>query len=215
MLNDHELQEDTLKREKKLFFGTCYFLISAASPTQFPPLDQSEIAFAGRSNVGKSSLVNALTGRKTLAKISNTPGRTRELNFFNLDDRAYLVDMPGYGYARAPKQKVAMWSDLIKLYLAGRSQLKRVFLLIDSRHGIRDSDEAIMDLMDKVAVVYHLILTKTDKIKKDEQQEIKEKTLRILTKRPAAYPGILATSSHKKDGLEDVRTVISDLITLP
>lgn len=179
--------------------------MGGADLESLPPPVLPEIAFAGRSNVGKSSLVNALTGRKTLAKASNTPGRTREINFFCLADSLMLVDLPGYGYAKAPKKDVARWTSLVKAYLAGRPSLRRVCLLIDSRHGVKDTDIEIMKLLDKVAVNYQLVLTKTDKIKPIEVEQVTEAAYASIKKHPAAHPHIIATSSEKKDGIEILR----------
>ena len=173
-----------------------------------PPTILPEVAFAGRSNVGKSSLVNALTGRKTLVKVSNTPGRTKEINFFNLADELMLVDLPGYGYAKAARKEVNKWNRLVNAYLAGRPNLYRVFVLIDSRHGLKETDYEIMKMLDKSAVSYQIVLTKTDKIKPSEIAKVKEKTLLVIKKHPAAHPEILITSSEKKDGIDILREEI-------
>ena len=154
-----------LEAGRLLFAGACDFVAGAATVAQLPPLGLPEVAFAGRSNVGKSSLINALTGRKALARVSHTPGRTQQINFFSLADRLMLVDLPGYGYAAVSKQKVANWTGLIEDYLKGRPQLKRVCLLIDARHGLKETDKAAMELMDSSAVVYQVVLTKADKLK--------------------------------------------------
>jgi len=188
-----------------VFLRNCEFVMGGADLESLPPATLPEIAFAGRSNVGKSSLVNALTGRKTLAKASNTPGRTREINFFLLAESLMLVDLPGYGYAKAPKKDVARWTRLVKDYLAGRPNLRRVCLLIDSRHGIKDVDIEIMGMLDKAAVNYQIILTKTDKIKASELAQITEAAYAALKRHPAAHPQILVTSSEKKDGIEELR----------
>lgn len=177
-----------------------------------PPAHLPEIAFAGRSNVGKSSLINALTARKTLAKASNTPGRTRELNFFRLADSIMLVDLPGYGYAKAAKKEVAAWTRLVKAYLSGRPNLRRVCVLIDSRHGLKDVDREIMDMLDKTAVSYQVILTKTDKIKEAELVKRAEEIHKAIKKRPAAYPDIIATSSEKKAGIEALRDALEGFL---
>lgn len=176
-----------------------------------PAPDLPEVCFAGRSNVGKSSLINALTGQKNLARASNTPGRTRELNYFNADDRIRLVDLPGYGYARASKTDIANWTKLTRQFLRGRAGLRRVFLLIDSRHGLKPGDLEIMDMMDETAVIYQIVLTKVDKLKKGELEKITEKTLTAIAKRPAAFPGLVTTSSVKKDGLDVLRAEIATL----
>jgi len=171
-----------------------------------------EVAFAGRSNVGKSSLLNALTGRKALARTSNTPGRTRELNYFRVADALHIVDMPGYGFAKAPKAQVKGWNELISDYLRGRPQLKRVFLLIDARHGLKDTDSGALALMDEAAVSYQVVLTKIDKISAAQLERVQAATLAELAKHPAAYPEIIATSSEKRIGIADLRAAIADLI---
>ncbi|MEO1749862.1 MAG: ribosome biogenesis GTP-binding protein YihA/YsxC [Pseudomonadota bacterium] len=186
-----------------------------------PPLGPPEIAFAGRSNVGKSSLINALTGKNGLARTSNTPGRTQELNFFvpdgysgdmsNLPPLA-IVDMPGYGYAEAPKEKVDAWTELVMDYLRGRVTLKRVFLLIDSRHGIKPNDKDVMKLLDSAAMSYQIVLTKTDKIKPPAVEKLLAKTLQDIGKNPAAFPDIIATSSEKGRGMDDLRRAIQNAI---
>lgn len=170
-----------------------------------PPAALPEIAFAGRSNVGKSSLVNALTGRKTLAKASNMPGRTKEINFFRLADQLMLVDLPGYGYAKAPKKDVARWTNLVKAYLAGRPNLRRVCLLIDSRHGIKETDLEIMELLDEVAVSYQVILTKSDKIKPAEIAEVTQRSTDTVKEHAAAHPKVMVTSSEDKNGIDTLR----------
>ena len=171
-----------------------------------------EIAFAGRSNVGKSSLVNAMTGRKTLARTSHTPGRTQELNFFDLGGRLTLVDMPGYGYAAASKDKVAAWTRLIKAYLRGRANLARVYVLVDSRHGLKDSDRDVMDLLDLAAVSYQIVLTKGDEPKAADLERRVADTRAALARRPAAFPQIRPTSSRTGDGIADLRADVARLI---
>jgi len=171
-----------------------------------------EVAFAGRSNVGKSSLLNTLTGRKALARTSNTPGRTRELNYFRVADALHIVDMPGYGYAKAPKAQVQGWNDLISDYLRGRPQLKRVFLLIDARHGLKDTDSGALALMDEAAVSYQVVLTKIDKVSAAQLERVQAATLAKLAKHPAAYPEIIATSSEKRIGIADLRAAIAGIL---
>ncbi len=203
--------EASLGNGERLFRKPCTFLKGVVDVGGLPDSDRPEVAFAGRSNVGKSSLLNALVGRKALARTSNTPGRTREINYFMLDEILYLVDMPGYGYARASKSLIKGWTGLIHDYLRGRSALRRVFLLIDSRHGPKESDCSIMSLMDEAAVSYQAVLTKIDKLKKFEFEKILEKTADTLSKHPAAYPYILATSSQKKKGIAELRAAIAEL----
>jgi GTP-binding protein len=197
---------------RKLFAGPCDFLRSCAKLEQLPGMDRPEIAFAGRSNVGKSSLVNALTGRKTLAKTSNTPGRTQLLNYFDLGAQAYLVDMPGYGYAQAPVEQVRDWTRLVKAYLRGRASLARVFLLIDARHGLKEVDKEALGLMDQAATSYQVVLTKLDQLKAAERDARIEETLAALKRRPAAFPEVLATSSRDGIGIAEVRAAVARLI---
>lgn len=171
-----------------------------------------EVAFAGRSNVGKSSLINALFGQKKLAKTSSTPGRTQQLNYFNLDDKLYLVDLPGYGFAKAPKDIVKNWQKLINSYLVGRATLRRVFLLIDSRHGIKKIDEEIMEMLDKAAVTYQIVLTKIDKISTKELEKVLTATDRIVREHTAAHVTILKTSSEKNLYLDELKAETADLL---
>lgn len=197
---------------KNLFAQPCNFVLGVAKLEQLPVDGLPEIAFVGRSNVGKSSLINAVTGQKGLAKTSNTPGRTQQLNYFNLDGKIYLVDLPGYGFAQAPENLVRQWQQLIFAYLQGRVELKRVFMLIDSRHGIKKVDEEIMDLLDKAAVTYQIILTKTDKISAKALEQVIRKTKEAIAKHPAAYVDLIATSSEKGIGLDNVRAEIAKLL---
>jgi GTP-binding protein len=201
-----------LERGRLLFAGPIEFLLSVVRIADLPVPDRAEVAFAGRSNVGKSSLINALTGRKSLARTSNTPGRTRELNFFDVGGDLYLVDMPGYGYARAPKTAIKAWTRLIRDYLAGRATLRRVFVLIDARHGIKPGDQEIMALLDRSAVIYQGVLTKTDKLSADELDKVRAATLGALAKRPAAHPELIATSSRTAQGIDVLRAEIAALI---
>ncbi|MFI3242193.1 MAG: ribosome biogenesis GTP-binding protein YihA/YsxC [Alphaproteobacteria bacterium] len=197
---------------KQLFAQAPEFMLGVVKESDLPNTGVSEIAFAGRSNVGKSSLINALFNNKSVAKTSNTPGRTRELNFFNLLEKIYMVDLPGYGYAKASKSSVEKWQKLILQYLKGRVELKRVFLLIDSRHGIKDVDIEIMKILDTSAVTYQIILTKIDKINREEQNKILEKTATEIKKHAAAFPVVMSTSSEKRYGLDEVRQEIFSLI---
>jgi GTP-binding protein len=196
----------------KLFAGPCDFFFAAARSDGLPPLGAPEVAFAGRSNVGKSSLVNALTGRLSLARTSNTPGRTQELIFFNLADRLTLVDMPGYGYAAVAKAKSASWGELVRDYLRGRSSLMRVFVLIDGRHGLKDSDHETMKQLDVAAVSYAIILTKRDEVKLADQPARIEATVAALRAHPAAYPDVIFTSSRTGEGIAELRGHIARIL---
>jgi len=198
--------------------GNWNFVRGVPSMEFLPPEGPPEVAFAGRSNVGKSSLINALTGKKGLARTSNTPGRTQELNFFVADGHAgtmddlpplAIVDMPGYGFAQAPKDKVEAWTALIFDYLRGRTTLRRVFVLIDARHGVKANDREAMDLLDRAAVSYQLVLTKIDKIKKSGVARVTAETEAAILRRPAAFPQVLATSSEKGEGMEQLRRAIA------
>lgn len=195
-----------------LFAQPTEFLKGVVAMDGMPPADRLEVCFAGRSNVGKSSLINALTGRKALARTSNTPGRTQEINFFTLHDSHYLVDVPGYGFANAPKPIVEKWQRLLKAYLSGRQSLRRVFLLIDARHGPKATDTEIMELLTKSAVTFQIVLTKTDKLKKGELDRAIEKTKTTIAKFPAAFSEIILTSSEKGLGIPTLRHTIKSLV---
>src|SRR5262245_30767337 len=205
--------EDRYEQGRILFAGPTAFLLGVADLAGLPPPFPTEVAFAGRSNVGKSSLINALTGRRDIARVSNTPGRTRELNFFTLKSgNIALVDMPGYGYAQTEKRLVRQWQGLVRDYLRGRPSLRRVFVLIDARHGIMAVDEAIFDLLDEAAVNYQPVLTKIDKLKPGALDRVVADTVERLRKRPAAHPEVLATSSVNSTGLPELRSTIAALI---
>lgn len=206
-----EYSASQIEEARKIFAGPCDFIWGSANLEQLPTPDRSEIAFAGRSNVGKSSLVNALTGRKTLAKISQTPGRTQQLNYFDLAGHLYLVDMPGYGYAKVSKKQRQEWDKLIFSYLRGRPTLRTVLVLVDSRHGFKDVDLHLMELLDKAAVNYRVILTKADKANKTEREGLIESLQVVLKKHPAAYPVIMMTSAEKGEGLAELRAAIISL----
>lgn len=195
----------------ELFKTPADFALGVASVEGLPAGGRVEVAFAGRSNVGKSSLLNALLNRRSLARVSNTPGRTRELNYFTVGDTLYIVDMPGYGYAKAPKSLVQGWTKLIHDYLRGRAQLKRVMLLIDSRHGLKPSDREIMTMLDKAAVSYQAVLTKADKPKSGDLDKVMRETEAELKKHAAAYPVVLATSAVEGLGIEELRAAIAGL----
>ena len=192
-----------------LFAQACEFVAGVMSVDQLPPLSLPEIAFAGRSNVGKSSLLNALTGRKALARTSHTPGRTRQLNFFDLGGRLMLVDLPGHGYAKAPKTEIVRWTEVIETYLQGRATLRRLCLLIDSRHGPKPPDIEMMDMLDVAGVSYQLILTKIDKAKAADLAKVREMCATTIAKRAAALPGFIETSAHKGDGIAELRASLA------
>ena len=211
-----EITDDELaERARKLFAGPITFLKSAPELKFLPNADVPEIAFAGRSNVGKSSLLNALTNRNKLARTSNTPGRTQELNFFDVGDpkQIRLVDMPGYGFAEAPKDMVKRWRFLVNDYLRGRAPLKRALVLVDSRHGLKDVDREMMRMLDDAAVSYHLVLTKGDKVKPSALGALYEATMIEARKHPAAHPSIFTTSSETGSGIAELRTAILEAAT--
>ena len=200
-----------IEAARKLFAGPCEFVAGAASFESLIPISLPEVAFAGRSNVGKSSLINALTGRNALARTSHTPGRTQELIFFAADPNLTLVDMPGYGYAAAPKDVVRAWTQLVQDYLVGRANLARVYVLIDARHGLKDADTAPLDALGKAAVSHQIVLTKADQVKASELAERIEAIEAVLRKRPAAFPHVLPTSSRTGDGMPELRSAIARL----
>ena len=199
------------ERGRLMFAGPVDFVKGVVAMPGLPPADRLEVCFAGRSNVGKSSLIKALTGRKSLARASNTPGRTQEINYFALGDSRYMVDLPGYGYAEAPVATVRKWQALLKQYLQGRQTLRRAFVLIDSRHGVKDVDEEILTLLDKSAVTFQVVMTKMDKLSRPEREKNLDQTRAALARHPAAYPEIVMTSSEKGDGIETLRAIIAGL----
>jgi GTP-binding protein len=206
-----EPQADLAERGRRLFAGRCDFVKGVVAMDGLPPADRVEVCFAGRSNVGKSSLINALTGRKALARASNTPGRTQEINFFALGDAFYLVDLPGYGFAEAPKAVVEKWQALLRDYLAGRPTLRRAFVLIDARHGIKAVDAEILGLLDRAAVSFQVVLTKADKPPAADLARVCDATAAALAKHPAAFPEIVITSSETGRGLETLRAIVAGL----
>jgi GTP-binding protein len=206
-------QPDEIMTEKgrKLFAGESTFVKGVVAMSGLPPADRMEVCFAGRSNVGKSSLINALTGTKGLARASNTPGRTQEINYITQGPDHYLVDLPGYGYANAPLPVVEKWQRLLKQYLSGRQTLRRAFVLIDSRHGVKKVDDDIMKLLDTAAVTFQCVMTKADKVKEKDRAKVLEQVRGALSKHPAAYPEIVLTSSEKGDGISTLRSIICTL----
>ena len=205
---------DEIEQARKIFSGPCDFIAGTTTVERLPDTTLPEVAFAGRSNVGKSSLINALTNRNSLAKTSKTPGRTQQINFFNLSEQLLLVDLPGYGYAKASKKIVNDWNKLIRAYLRGRQQLRRVYMLIDSRHGIKPVDLETMTLLDESAVSYQIILTKLDKISVEESHKVYQSTIDQIKRRVAAHPEVLKTSSEKGIGFEMLRYEIYKLSTI-
>jgi GTP-binding protein len=206
-----EPEEDAREAGRLMFAGPVDFVKGVIAMAGLPAADRPEVCFAGRSNVGKSSLINALTGRKTLARASNTPGRTQEINYFALGEARYLVDLPGYGYAEAPVAVVAKWQALLKQYLAGRQTLRRAFVLIDARHGAKAVDQEILTLLDRSAVTFQAVLTKVDKINRTERAAVIEQVKGALARHPAAFPQIVVTSSEKGEGIETLRAIIATL----
>lgn len=205
--------EFSLEKGRKLFSGNnSEFLKGVVAMSGLPPADRIEVCFAGRSNVGKSSLINALTGRTRLARASNTPGRTQEINYFTLTDSHYLVDLPGYGYANAPLAVVEKWQRLLKQYLSGRATLRRAYVLVDTRHGIKSVDEEIMSLLDSSALTFQVVMTKVDKVKEKDCEKVLEQVREKLAKHPAAFPEIVLTSSEKGDGIPTLRAIIANLV---
>lgn len=208
-------EADALEHGRLLFAGSCEFIAGITDLDQLPAAGLPEVAFAGRSNVGKSSLINALTNRKALARTSSTPGRTRQINFFLLAERLMLVDLPGYGYAKAAKTEVRAWTELVNDYLSGRQTLKRTILLIDGRHGLKPQDGPVMDLLDTAAVSYQAVLTKSDKVKAKTRDDIRGATLSALAKHPAAHPSLLSTSAERGEGIDELRSAIAMLVGEP
>lgn len=208
---DMEFSPEEIEKGRVLFAGTCDFIAGVPHVRAMVQEGLPEVAFAGRSNVGKSSLINAITGRKALARTSHTPGRTQQLNFFEVGNRFNLVDMPGYGYAKVSKTQKEEWRKLIRSYLKGRATLRACFVLIDSRHGIKEVDQEIMELLDEAGVVYRVILTKIDKAKKSEVEAVIEKTEAALAKHAAAFPKVYLTSAHEKENIDQLRVILDQL----
>lgn len=206
-----EPDAQTLEHGRLLFAGETTFVKGVVAMDGLPDPDRMEVCFAGRSNVGKSTLINALTGMKALARASNTPGRTQEINFFTAGESHYLVDLPGYGYANAPLPVVEKWQRLLKQYLGGRQTLRRAFVLIDARHGVKKVDEEILSLLDSAAVTFQVVLTKADKVKENERAKVLDQVRGALSKHPAAYPEIVVSSSEKGWGIPTLRAIIATL----
>ena len=207
-----ELDESKKEQGRLLFSKETSFVKGVVDMKGLPNPDKIEVCFSGRSNVGKSSLINALTGRKGLARASNTPGRTQEINFFSIPENHYLVDLPGYGYANAPIKVVEKWQNLLKQYLAGRQSLRRAFVLVDGRHGVKKVDTEIMSMLDSSAVTFQVVLTKLDKVKEKELENILDQVRSNLQKHPAAFPEVILTSSEKGWGIQTLRSVIAKLV---
>ena len=207
-----ELDEKKKELGRLLFSKETSFVKGVVDMPGLPNPNKIEVCFSGRSNVGKSSLINALTGRKGLARASNTPGRTQEINFFSIPDNHYLVDLPGYGYANAPIKVVEKWQNLLKRYLAGRQSLRRAFVLVDSRHGVKKVDTEIMSMLDSSAVTFQVVLTKLDKVKEKDRENILEQVRASLQKHPAAFPEIILTSSERGWGIPTLRSIIAMLV---
>ncbi len=207
-----DASEEAREAGRKLFAGETEFLKGVVAMDGLPPGDRIEVCFAGRSNVGKSTLINALTGRKALARASNTPGRTQEINFFTCGPDHYIVDLPGYGFANAPVPVVEKWQRLLKNYLSGRPNLRRAFVLIDARHGVKPVDDEILLLLDKAAVPFQTILTKADKVKEADRARVLAQVRTALSKHPAAFPELIVTSSEKGRGIDTLRAVIATLV---
>ena len=210
---DETISQDRIEAGRLLFARPFGFIKGCVRIADLPPTDRVEVAFAGRSNVGKSSLINALTGRVALARTSNTPGRTQELNIFESEDaRLRIVDMPGYGFAQAPKDKVATWTKLIHAYLTGRPNLRRVYVLVDARHGIKANDKTVMNELDRAAVSYQIVLTKADKPNARDLERVISETRAGVAKRPAAHPALIVTSSETRAGIAELRAEIAALV---
>ncbi len=204
--------EQELESARILFAQSCDFVAGTETLDRLPPVTLPEFGFVGRSNVGKSSLVNALTGRKTLARVSHTPGRTQQLNFFDLGGRLLLVDMPGYGFAKVSKSQSNAWNKLVRSYLRGRSTLRCVFVLVDARHGLKETDRDVMKLLDEAAVSYRIILTKADEASAVDTEKTTQAVKAALLKNPAAFPDVLATSAHQGMGIPELRAAIAGLV---